>query len=257
MVYSFHTDHASEYGVDEAIVIYNLLFWIAKNKANGVNEYDGNTYTYNSINAFRSLFPFWSERQIGRILKSLETQNVVKVGNYNKAKYDRTKWYAFVDYERIHRTVKSNLPNGKKEYTKPLKAIPETVKPIPYTKTKDSKPNKNPIYKECVSVYDAFILNRLDMPAKINGVEGKALKQIIAYLKKSALSKGLNEDTTIDGFKYILNSWDKLEPFLQKQIKLTQINSNLTNIINELKNGSGKNKQGVSSLRAKLREKYN
>ena len=89
MVYSFHTDHASEYGVDEAIVIYNLLFWIAKNKANGVNEYDGNTYTYNSINAFRSLFPFWSERQIGRILKSLETQNVVKVGNYNKAKYDR------------------------------------------------------------------------------------------------------------------------------------------------------------------------
>ena len=256
MVYSFHTDHARRYGVDEAIVIYNLLFWIAKNKANNKNEYDGSTYTYNSISAFRSLFPFWTERQIGRILKSLETQNVIKVGNYNKAKYDRTKWYAFVDYDTIYRTVKSNLPNGKKEFTKPLKANNQKVKPIPYTKTTNSKPNSNSIYTECVSVYDAFIKNRLDMPAKINGAEGKALKQIIAYLKKSASSKGLNDDTTIDGFRYILNSWDKLEPFLQKQIKLTQINSNLTNIINDLKNGRGQNKRGGSALRDKLREKY-
>lgn len=256
MVYSFHTDHAKEYGVDEAIVIYNLLFWIAKNKANGTNEYDGSTYTYNSINAFRALFPFWTERQIGRILKSLENQNVIKVGNYNKAKYDRTKWYAFVDYDTIYRTVKSNIPNGKKDNTKASNAKPQKVKPIPNTKTTDSKPNKNHIYIDCVSVYDAFIKNRLDMPAKINGAEGNALKQIIAYLKKSAVAKGYTEDTAVDSFKYILNGWDKLEPFLQKQIKLSQINSNLTNIINQLKNGSGTIQKGGSSLRDKLRDKY-
>ena len=257
MVYSFHTEHARKYGVDEAIVIYNLLFWIAKNKANNKNEYDGSTYTYNSISAFKSLFPFWTERQIGRILKSLEQQNVIKVGNYNKAKYDRTKWYAFVDYKTIYRTVKSNIPNGKKDFTKTSKAINETVKPIPYTKTTNSKPNNNNIYTDCVSVYDAFIKNRLDMPAKINGAEGNALKQIIAYLNRSAKDKGLNDESTIDGFKFILNSWDKLEPFLQKQIKLTQINSNLTNIINDLKNGKGQSKTSASGLRAKLRNKYN
>ena len=257
MVYSFHTDHAKQYGVDEAIVIYNLLYWIAKNKANNKNEFDGSTYTYNSISAFKSLFPFWTERQIGRILKSLENQNVIKVGNYNKAKYDRTKWYAFVDYQRIYRTVKSNLPNGKKEFTKPSKANDQKVKPIPNTKTTYSKPNDNTIYTRCVYVYDAFIKSKLDMPAKINGAEGKALKQIIAYLKKSAKDKGLNDETTIDGFKYILNSWDRLEPFLQKQIKLTQINSNLTNIINDLKNGGRQNKKSSSGLRDKLRAKYN
>ena len=256
MEYSFNTDHAERYGVGEAIVIRNLLYWVSKNKANGVNEYDGNTYTYNSITAFSLLFPFWSERQIGRILKSLEEQGVVKVGNYNKAKYDRTKWYAFVDYETMHQKVTSNIPNGKKEYTKPLKALPEKVEPIPTTKTTDTKPNTKTIYKECVSVYDAFCLQRFDSPAKINGAEGNALKQTIAYLQKAAVSKGFTEDTALDSFKYILNSWDKLEPFLQKQIKLTQINSNLTNIINELKNGRGQNKNGGSSLKDKLRDKY-
>tara|TARA_B110000858_G_scaffold86683_1_gene100124 strand:+ start:2466 stop:3239 length:774 start_codon:yes stop_codon:yes gene_type:complete len=256
MEYSFNTDHAEKYGVDEAIIIRNLLYWVSKNKANGVNEYDGYTYTYNSIAAFRVLFPFWSERQIGRILKSLEAQNVVKIGNYNKAKYDRTKWYAFVDYQTIHQTVKSNNVKGKKETTKPLKAITEKVEPIPYTKTTDTKPNTKTIYTECVSVYDAFCLQRFDSPAKINGAEGNALKQTIGYLKKSAVAKGFTEDTALDSFKYILNGWDKLEPFLQKQIKLTQINSNLTNIINQLKNGTGTIQKGGSSLREKLKDKY-
>jgi hypothetical protein len=92
MEYSFNTEHAEKYGVPEAIIIRNLMYWVAKNKANAVNEYDGDTYTYNSVKAFNELFPFWSERQISRILKSLQEQNVIKCGNYNKAKYDRTKW---------------------------------------------------------------------------------------------------------------------------------------------------------------------
>jgi hypothetical protein len=256
MEYNFCVEHAVKYGVDEAIVIRNLLYWISKNKANGVNEYDGRTYTYNTVKAFSVLFPFWSSRQLDRILKSLEAQEVVIVGNYNKAKYDRTKWYAFVDYQTIHQTVKSNTPKREKQTTKRVKAITQTVKPIPNTKTTNSKPNSKHIYTDCVSVYDAFIKNRLDMPAKINGAEGNALKQIITYLKKSANSKGLADETVVDGFKYILNSWDKLEPFLQKQIKLAQINSNLTNIINDLKNGGGQVQKSNSPLRDKLRDKY-
>ena len=241
MEYSFNTEHAERYGVSEAIVIRNLLYWISKNKANNKNEFDGYTYTYNSVKAFTTLFPFWSERQIGRILKSLEEQNVIKIGNFNKAKYDRTKWYAFVDYNSIHQMVKCNKPKGKKDLTKTNIAITEKVQPIPNTKTTNINTNKNPYYTELLFVYDKFCKETFDAPAKINGAEGKALKQIISYLKGLCKAKGDDSlDAVKNAFRYILSNWSNLEPFLQKQIKLTQINSNLANIINQLKNGTEK-----------------
>tara|TARA_R110002096_G_scaffold212268_1_gene399646 strand:+ start:318 stop:1088 length:771 start_codon:yes stop_codon:yes gene_type:complete len=241
MEYSFNTEHAERYGVSEAIVIRNLLYWISKNKANNKNEFDGYTYTYNSVKAFTTLFPFWSERQIGRILKSLEEQNVIKIGNFNKAKYDRTKWYAFVDYNSIHQMVKCNKPKGKKDLTKTKIAITEKVQPIPNTKTTNINTNKNPYYTELLFVYDKFCQETFDAPAKINGAEGKALKQIISYLKGLCKAKGDDSlEAVKNAFRYILSNWANLEPFLQKQIKLTQINSNLANIINQLKNGTEK-----------------
>jgi len=241
MEYSFNTEHAERYGVSEAIVIRNLLYWISKNKANNKNEFDGLTYTYNSVKAFNTLFPFWSDRQIGRILKSLEEQNVIKIGNYNKAKYDRTKWYAFVDYDSIYQMVKCNEPKSKMDIPKKEIAITEKVKPIPNTKTTNVNTNKNPYYTELLFVYDKFCQETFDAPAKINGAEGKALKQIISYLKGLCKAKGDDSlEAVKNAFRYILSNWANLEPFLQKQIKLTQINSNLANIINQLKNGTEK-----------------
>ena len=253
MEYSFNTEHAEKYGVPEAIIIRNLMYWVAKNKANAVNEYDGDTYTYNSVKAFNELFPFWSERQISRILKSLQEQNVIKSGNYNKAKYDRTKWYAFVDYETMHQMVKCNKPKRKKESTKRLNAITEKVEPIPYTKTTDINTDSKPYYTELLFIYDKFCKDSFDAPAKINGAEGKALKQIIVYLKGLCKAKGDDSLEAIkNSFKYILSNWGSLEPFLQKQIKLTQINSNLINIINQLKNG----KSNSNSIAEEILSKY-
>ncbi len=255
MEYSFNTEHAKKYGVGEAIVIRNLLYWISKNIANSKNEFDGYTYTYNSIKAFNALFPFWSERQIGRILKSLEEQNVIKVGNYNKAKYDRTKWYAFVDYHSIDQMVKSNEPKSKKQTTKRELAITEKVQPIPNTKTTNINTNKNPYYTELIFVYDKFCKDTFDAPAKINGIEGKALKQIITYLKGLCKAKGDDSlESVKNAFSYILNNWESLDDFTRKQIKLSQINSNITNIINQLKNGKeSQNKSLAEDILAKYR----
>lgn len=69
MTYSFDTELAQKLGVNEAILLQNIVFWLL-NKANGSNYYD--TYwTYNSHKAFKELFPFWTENQIRRILESL------------------------------------------------------------------------------------------------------------------------------------------------------------------------------------------
>lgn len=93
----FKSEIAAEYGVDEAIMIQNLSYWIEKNEANGRHFYDGRTWTYNSADAFAKLLPFWNSRQIRRILKSLEEKEVIVTGNYNASAYDRTTWYAFAD----------------------------------------------------------------------------------------------------------------------------------------------------------------
>lgn len=112
MTYQFDTDIAAQYGVDESIMIANLQFWIRKNEANGKHFHEGRFWTYNSIDAFTKLFPFWTARQIRRILKSLEEKGVIVTGNYNTSAYDRTTWYAFGDSflqkGQMHLTETSN-----------------------------------------------------------------------------------------------------------------------------------------------------
>ena len=116
MTLQFDSEIAAIYGVDEAVMIYNLAYWIRKNEANGKHFHDGRFWTYNSIEAFTKLFPFWTARQIRRILKSLEDKGVIVTGNYNSSTYDRTTWYAFdksiYQNGQIHLTKTSN---GKDE----------------------------------------------------------------------------------------------------------------------------------------------
>ena len=41
MDYSFNAKVAVKYGVEEAVLIHNLYWWISKNKANNKHFYDG------------------------------------------------------------------------------------------------------------------------------------------------------------------------------------------------------------------------
>ena len=222
MEYSFDIEYAQAYGVAEAIMIKNFQYWIIKNKANGTNLYDGKTWTFNSVKSYTSIFPFWNKNQVERILVSLRKQEVLTTGNYNKAKYDRTRWYAFIDEKRF--IDKNNSISAKQEMQskKTINAIPQKQVTIPNSKTTYNKPkDNNPYYTELLFVY-----------------EGDDSLEAVK-----------------NAFSYILSNWSSLEPFLQKQIKLSQINSNLANIINQLKNGTER-KSNSSSLAAEILAKY-
>ena len=95
----FFKEVATAYGVDEAIILNHILYWIGTNMMNGKNRHDGRIWTYNSVEQFRAYFPYWSAGQISRILKSLIKQEVLITGNYNRHKYDQTTWYALNDEE--------------------------------------------------------------------------------------------------------------------------------------------------------------
>ena len=83
--------------------------------------------------------------------------------------------------------------------------------------------------------------------AKIDASDGKAMKEIISYLKSQA-----DDGQELDAWKFILGNWDRLDKFLQNQIKIRQINSNLINILNQFRNAKTSK---LSSLEQKIRSR--
>ena len=120
--FTFSTKDAKQYGVDGAIMLHHIRYWVAKNEANETNFHDGQYWTYNSTTAFAKLFPFYSARKIGRILSKLEEESAIISGNFNGKRYDRTKWFTMVN---------AITENGTLHLTKTVNAITETVEPIP------------------------------------------------------------------------------------------------------------------------------
>lgn len=125
MEHSFDINVAKKYGIQAAVLLKNIYFWIEKNRANETNFYDGYYWTYNSKKAFSDLFPYMTERQIDYTLKKLIEEEILVTGNYNKMAYDRTLWYA------ITKKGYSILQNCEMETTKLLNGNNEIVEPIP------------------------------------------------------------------------------------------------------------------------------
>ena len=91
--HAFNVAEAVAYGVESAILLNNVRFWLANNKANKKNDHEGFWWTYNSGAAFSELFPYMKERSISRNLKTLCDAGILQSGCFNKMKYDRTLWY--------------------------------------------------------------------------------------------------------------------------------------------------------------------
>lgn len=243
MEHSFDINLASEIGLEESIMMKHLIFWIKKNKANNKHFHKGRFWTYNSVSAFDELFPYFTKSQIRRILKSLTDKNFILQDNFNSAKYDRTKWFAIVDSQRFVDSDKWNCENTQMVLSKNTNAIVQNDKPIPYTTNTDTiNTDTKTIYKMSIDIYHKFCLSNFDAPAKIDAVQGKAMKTILSYLKALCKQKGDDsQENILNALKYIFKNWKNLEPFLQKQVKLSQINSNLVNIIQQLKENKPSN----------------
>lgn len=114
--HSFDTEHAMLYGLEEAVMINSLKWWVRKNRANGKNLHDGRTWTYNSYEALAKLFPYWTPRKTRRILDSLTSKGVLvkeqmrlRPGAVSDGG-DATNWYAFVDEHRFLGPAEDHLP---------------------------------------------------------------------------------------------------------------------------------------------------
>lgn len=91
---------ASQIGLNEAVALQQLHFWISKSK----NFKDGKYWVYNTYEDWKKQFPFWSVSTIRRVFKSLEEKELIETANYNEMKYDQTKWYT-INYDKLNKIV--------------------------------------------------------------------------------------------------------------------------------------------------------
>lgn len=132
-IHIFDTDIAVKYGINAAILLQNIGFWIKQNEANQTNFYDGYYWTYNSRRAYRELFPYMSERQINTALQKLIDDGLIITGNYNKIAYDRTLWYALTQKGKciLHFDIMegNDMSNGNGQSVTPIPNINTNVTP--------------------------------------------------------------------------------------------------------------------------------
>lgn len=100
-LHAFDVKIAEIYGIEEAIVLHHFQFWIKFNKRLSRNFKEGRTWTYQTQDELVAHFPYFKNRQkLIRIIESLVKMKVLKKGNFNKMKFDRTVWYAFEEEEK-------------------------------------------------------------------------------------------------------------------------------------------------------------
>lgn len=151
-------------GVDEAVFIGALRFWIAKNEANGKHEHDGRYWTYNSIRAMCRLFPFWSRRQIERIVKNCRDAGLVLTARYSKDPSDTTLFYTVAE-ENLPVSPFGDTPSRNGDATLSRNGDNpspngETLDEQLYTQLEEEAKNpKTPLAQTVTNVYNATCTN--------------------------------------------------------------------------------------------------
>lgn len=107
------------------------------------------------------------------------------------------------------------------------------------TKNAEFSDKNSSDHKKFVDIYFKWYKDKVGPEPKFTAADGKAMKNICQYFEKIT-SRGQPSDS----WKFVLDNVDKWDPFYQGQKKVTQIESNLINIIDNIKNGHNKNGTG-------------
>ena len=126
-------------GLNEAIVLQQVHYWIEHNRRKGQNFYDGRYWVYNSFEKWQEEFPFWCLRTVKATFSKLENKGLLLSGCFNKLQVDRTKWYT-IDYENLEKLIASpSCKSCTMDSARFALPIPENTNQILNTKSRNSK----------------------------------------------------------------------------------------------------------------------
>ena len=97
-IYSFSTDDAVDHGVDAAILLHNVRYWLDYARAHDEMKQDGYYWMFMTASKMQIIMPFWSENKIQKMLKRLVEKGTLITGEYNKSSWNRTKWYSMPEF---------------------------------------------------------------------------------------------------------------------------------------------------------------
>lgn len=227
-----------DFGLDIAVFLDTLAYWVKKNAANQKHFYDGRYWSYNSYPAFTKMFPGWKIETIRRIIRNCVKHELIIIGNYNKKSYDNTNWYALTDkamqyypamtgllldtpVDSNRPPVDSNRPIPKLQSTSNINITTSDVEESVTVKTQD--------------VVDAYHETLPDSP-KIKVCGNELTKQVKSMIKNWPKYQKDGKSFSIHSFKdYLLYikrhySWF-LQPYPTESGKIKR--NNLTNITRE------------------------
>lgn len=125
---------AQAIGLNEAIVLQQMHYWINKNKDNNKNNYKGLIWTYSSYESWQRQFPFWSTDTVIRAINRLEMLGLlISDKRYNKL-LNHTKWYTinYTRVEKLKRILKNQNFDKESIYAqfkvqKPIKVYKDSI----------------------------------------------------------------------------------------------------------------------------------
>ena len=215
--------------VDKAIILQQMHYWLMKS----TNVKEGHRWIYNSATKWHEQFPWLSEKTIQRYLKDLEKKKLLITGNYNKAKFDRTKWYR-IDYDALDNlgsalgltvpTIGTDNPNGMGlGVPTNTNRLPETT-----TETNNNMSDNKSDQKEKVD-YGKFI-------EWFNQKTGKRFKNVESNRKiiRARINEGYSKSELAKVVEFKSKQW-KDDPKMNPYLRITTIfaPSHFGNYLNE------------------------
>lgn len=94
----FNTEIARLCGTNAALVASQL--WDAQSNSDAAYFIDGYPWIRASYKRITAYLPFLTVHMVRTAVKKLVGEGVIKVGEYNDSKFDRTHSYAFTSYGR-------------------------------------------------------------------------------------------------------------------------------------------------------------
>lgn len=234
MQHSFNTDVAKKYGVEVAIFLNHISYWVNFNKNEDINFHEGRYWTFNKIKSFTQHFPYWSHKQIERIINKCFSAGLLLKSSFNKLKYDRTCWYSLSNLAEdiLNLDISRNRDKQIPESYLPDPEIGTTIpdnKHIYKTqiKIKDKSQPKNQVAVVVVpdfiskDIWEEFLDHRKSIRSPMSEIAQKKAFKVLEKLKE----EGQDVEKVVNNS--IVNGWKGLFPI--KEITYGKVNSNSRN----------------------------
>lgn len=88
---------ADQYGTKAATLLYHFGFWYEKVLSEDHQYFEGEYWVRMKLDVLQGYFSYWSKDQLRRIIKKMCELSLLKKGEFNDKRSDRTNWYTLTE----------------------------------------------------------------------------------------------------------------------------------------------------------------